>query len=208
MLSLLIISQALARPYYYDHRIHNLGNTGFKGKVHAELACVSTKLIDLINYNGRNVRKEIMEDYKNEDVLDLCCGVGLSTMANSIGIDTSYEMLKIALRMNIKDNLNKKFYFGNAETYKPEKIPDIVTCMFSFHEMPLYAHHKIIENAMQIAKKEIIIVDIASNYQPSKLMLTGEPYLINYLDDIDNTLGNFEKQNYIDNHIDIWRYKM
>ena len=204
MLPLFLISLALIIPYYYDPRIHNLGNIGVKGKIHAEAALVSTKIIDVLCYNSVNIRDEIMKDYANNSVLDLCCGVGISTMHNSIGIDTSIEMLNVAKKINP----NKQFYFGNAEIYKPVEKPDIVTCMFAFHEMPLTAHCKIIENAINIAKREIIIVDISSSYRPKQIMLSGEPYLLNYLKNIDNTLRVFEKENYIDNHVDIWRYKI
>ena len=204
MIPLFLISCALIIPYYYDPRIHNLGNIGVKGKIHAEAALVSTKIIDVLCYNGVNIRDKIMKDYTNNSVLDLCCGVGISTMHNSIGIDTSIEMLNVAKKINH----NKQFYFGNAEIYKPEEKPDIVTCMFAFHEMPLTAHCKIIENAINIAKREIIIVDISSSYRPKQIMLSGEPYLLNYLKNIDNTLRVFDKENYIDNHVDIWRYKI
>ena len=204
MLPLFLISLALIIPYYYDPRIHNLGNIGVKGKIHAEAALVSTKIIDVLCYNSVNIRDEIMKDYANNSVLDLCCGVGISTMHNSIGIDTSIEMLNVAKKINP----NKQFYFGNAEIYKPVEKPDIVTCMFAFHEMPLTAHCKIIENAINIAKREIIIVDISSSYRPKQIMLSGEPYLLNYLKNIDNTLRVFRKEHYIDNHVDIWRYKI
>ena len=204
MLPLFLISLALIIPYYYDPRIHNLGNIGVKGKIHAEAALVSTKIIDVLCYNSVNIRDEIMKDYANNSVLDLCCGVGISTMHNSIGIDTSIEMLAVAKKINH----NKQFYFGNAEIYKPVEKPDIVTCMFAFHEMPLTAHCKIIENAINIAKREIIIVDISSSYRPKQIMLSGEPYLLNYLKNIDNTLREFRKEHYIDNHVDIWRYKI
>lgn len=204
MLPLFLISLALIIPYYYDPRIHNLGNIGVKGKIHAEAALVSTKIIDVLCYNSVNIRDEIMKDYANNSVLDLCCGVGISTMHNSIGIDTSIEMLDVAKKINH----NKQFYFGNAEIFKPLEKPDIVTCMFAFHEMPLTAHCKIIENAINIAKREIIIVDISSSYRPKQIMLSGEPYLLNYLKNIDNTLRVFRKEHYIDNHVDIWRYKI
>jgi len=203
-----VICQGLHIPYYYDRRIHNLGNIGFQGMIHAESAYMTTKIIDRLCYDGVNIRKEIMKDYKNNSVLDLCCGIGISTMENSVGIDTSIEMLNVATKLDEKEKLNKQFYFGNAENYNPEIPVDIVTCMFGFHEMPLSAHCKIIENAMKIAKKEIIIVDIATNYKPKEIMLSGEPYLLNYLKDIDNTLFCFDKQNYIDNHVDIWRYEI
>ena len=183
-------------------------NIGFPGKIHAESALMSTRVIDIIRYNGVNIRKEIMKDYKNDKVLDLCCGIGVSTLPNNIGIDTSPEMLKVARRLSKEDEDNKKFYLGNAETYKPKQEIDIITCMFAFHEMPEYAHNLIIENSLKIAKKEIIILDISSNYKPTKIMISGEPYLNNYLSSIDNTMSkyNFIKTSYVRNHADLWYF--
>ena len=82
--------------------------------------------------------------------------------------------------------------------------------MFAFHEMPLIAQINVINNGLRIARKEFIIVDIASNFKnkkPSKLFLRGEPYLIDYLNNIDYLTRNFEKINYIPNNVDVWIYK-
>ena len=189
-------------PYYFDNRIHNFGNIGIKGKIHAEIAYLSTKIIDKLAYNGRDIRKEIMMEYQDSSVLDLCCGIGISTTKNGIGIDTSSEMLGVAKRTYP----DKIFYQGNAEIFRPDKRVDIVSCMFAFHEMPREAHLKIIENAIQIAQKEVIIVDIASNYKPEQIMLSGEPYLLDYLDNIEETLTDFTKTVYIDKHVNVWKY--
>lgn len=205
---LLVQTQGLKNPpYYFDRRIHNLGNIGLKGKIHAETALISTRVIDIIRYNGRNIRKEIMEPYQGKTILDLCCGIGVSTVENGIGVDTSFEMLKVGQRLNSNNNKNKTFYLSNAETYVSCENIDIVTCMFAFHEMPKYAHYKIIENAINIAREEVIIVDIASDYKAKKIMLSGEPYLEEYMETIDTTLCNFDKTVYIDGHVNIWKYK-
>ena len=50
-------------PYYYDRRIHNLGNIGFSGMIHAESALLSTKIIDKIRYN--NIDTIITYDINN-----------------------------------------------------------------------------------------------------------------------------------------------
>ena len=210
MFNTIIILQTIGLtnvPYYFDRRIHNLGNIGYSGKIHAEGALVSTRVIDIIRYNGRDIRKEIMEPYQEKRVLDLCCGIGVSTVENGIGVDTSFEMLKVAQRLNSNNKQNKTFYLSNAETYVSSEDIDIVTCMFAFHEMPEYAHKKIIENAIEIANEEVIIVDIASDYKPKEIMLTGEPYLLDYMSTIDKTLREFEKTVYIDGHVHIWKYK-
>lgn len=199
-----ILSVLSSVPYYYNPKIHSLGNIGFGGKIHALAAPFARRMIDHISYNGVNIRKDIMSKYRENTVLDLCCGIGDSTPKFGTGIDTSKEMINVANFVNRDSN----FIVANAETYKPDIPFDIVSCMFAFHEMPLSAQCRIIENAIDIAKKEIIIVDIASNYKPKKIMLHGEPYLLKYLDSIDNTLSCFDKINYIDNHVTIWKYKI
>ena len=184
--------------------MHSLGNIGFGGKIHAESALFATKTIDKIRYKGKNIRKEIYELYinQNKTFLDMCCG-----------IDTSPQMLEVAKKnnKNNKNNkANKKFIFGNAETFRPNKQINIVTCMFAFHEMSQQAQIKVIHNALMIAKEEFIIMDIASNYKnknPSQVMLSGEPYLIDYLNTIEDILFDFEETIYIPNHVHIWKYK-
>ena len=42
---------ALTPPYYYNPNIHNFGNVGFGGRIHAELAPFATKMIDTMCYN-------------------------------------------------------------------------------------------------------------------------------------------------------------
>jgi hypothetical protein len=45
--------------YWFDERIHSLGNHGFWGAVHAALAPISTKMIDIAAYDGIDVRKMV-----------------------------------------------------------------------------------------------------------------------------------------------------
>ena len=202
----------LKTPYYYNPNIHNFGNIGFSGKIHANLANKATKFIDNIRYGGKNIRREIYKPYlkNNKTILDLCCGIGISTAPGQTGIDTSIEMLDVARKDNKKSKTNTQFYFGNAENFRPKVKPHIVTCMFAFHEMPLQAQIRVINNGIMIAKEEFIIVDIAPNYKnknPPKIMLSGEPYLLNYLNNIENILYDFEKTIYIPNHVNVWKYK-
>lgn len=49
--------------YYYDKRIHNLGNTGLGGQLHSKLAPYATKLIDDKCYNSVNIRQAILSNY-------------------------------------------------------------------------------------------------------------------------------------------------
>lgn len=199
-------------PYYYNPKMHSFGNIGFGGKIHATIAPYASRAIDILRYDGRNIREEIMQPYVdgNKTILDMCCGVGISTAKNAIGIDTSVEMLKVARQIDYNNYKNRQFYFGNAETHRPSIPIDIVSCMFAFHEMPLNAQIRVLHNALMIAKEEVIIVDISPNYKnknPPKIMLAGEPYLIKYLNNIERILYDFEETVYIENHVHVWKYK-
>ena len=206
--------------YYYDSRIHNFGNIGLGGRIHALLAPHATKMIDDKCYNSINIRHKILSSYNQEfykkyeklpKLIDLCCGTGTSTCINQLGIDTSEAMLSKARKNNnIKQSLkiHTQFIKGNAENYGQPQEFDTATLMFAFHEMPNYAHHKIIKNAKKITTHAIIIVDIDPSYRPSKLMLSGEPYLLNYKNTIHNLLTQhqFSYLEYIPNHVGLWYY--
>jgi len=204
--------------YYYNRRIHNFGNIGLGGHIHSLLAPYATKLIDNKCYNSVNIRQSILSNYnqdfyKNHErlpkLIDLCCGTGSSTYSGQLGIDTSQQMLSVAtLRQTNKISSSSQFILGNAENYGTSKEFDTATLMFAFHEMPNYAHHKIIKNAKRITKHDILIVDISPNYSPSKLMLSGEPYLLNYKATIQELLAQqqFVYLEYIPNHVGLWIY--
>jgi len=205
--------------YYYDPRIHNMGNVGLGGQLHSLLAPYATKLIDDKCYNSVNIRQAILSNYNQEfynkhervpKIIDLCCGTGTSTAANQLGIDSSEAMISAAQATltQAKKTIKTQFNIANAENYGQPKEFDTATLMFAFHEMPNYAHHKIIKNAKRITKHDIIIVDISPNYSPSKLMLYGEPYLLNYKATIQDLLQKhqFTYLEYIPNHVGLWVY--
>jgi ubiquinone/menaquinone biosynthesis C-methylase UbiE len=99
--------------YWFNNKIHTFGNTGLWGGLHAVVAPVATKIIDIMAYDGKgardiiaeNLRKNVLQ-VKNPRILDMCCGVGISTRAlekafgNSaemlVGVDTSPEMIAMA----------------------------------------------------------------------------------------------------------------
>ena len=114
------------------------------------------------------------------------------------------------LRFSNLYNPGSNYIFGNAENYGNDNEYNTVSCMFSFHEMPQPAHEKIIINAMRVCKDEIIIVDISSNYTPSSVMASGEPYIHKYLKTIDDTMDKygFSKEIIIDNHVEMWKLKI
>lgn len=111
----------------FNPKIHTLGNTGFFGAVHAAVGALSTKVIDKVAYKGRDVRTEVAQVLKNrvlenkEDnstdirVLDMACGVGISTRAlkkafasvenaTVIGLDTSPEMVEMSELLTVHES--------------------------------------------------------------------------------------------------------
>jgi ubiquinone/menaquinone biosynthesis C-methylase UbiE len=210
--------------YYYDSRIHNFGNVGLGGQLHSLLAPYATTMIDNKCYNSVNIRQYILSKYnldfyKNHEklpkIIDLCCGTGTSTASNQLGIDTSEHMISKAIldqakknQLSLKAHTHTQFLIGNAENYGQQDEFDTATIMFAFHEMPNYAHHKIIKNAKKITKHDIIIMDIDPSYSPSKLMLSGEPYLLNYKNTIHKILTQhqFSYIEYIPKHVGLWIY--
>jgi len=200
--------------YYYDTRIHNFGNIGLGGKIHSLVAPYATTMIDNKCYNSVNIRQLILSKYNQEfykkheklpKLIDLCCGTGTSTVTNQLGIDTSEAMI---YKAQSQAKAQTQFLIGNAENYGQQDEFDTATIMFAFHEMPNYAHHKIIKNAKKITKHDIIIMDIDPSYSPSKLMLSGEPYLLNYKNTIHKLLTEhqFSYIEYIPNHVGLWIY--
>ena len=189
--------------YAFDPRIHNFGNHGVLGKVHAKLAPAFTKMIDNTVYSGVDIRQKIVNQQGTRQILDLGCGTGFSTsdIFGSVGVDASEEMINEAM----KQFPGKVFEVGHAEYYEPEKEFDIVTCMFLMHEAPSFARKRIINNAIKIAKEKVVIVDIAPEYVP-KLMKLGEPYIDDYLKNIRKDLPNFYEEVIIPGHVHAWFY--
>jgi SAM-dependent methyltransferase len=190
------------RLYPYDPRIHNFGNHGALGSVHSLIAPVFTLYTDTTIY-GRNLRKEIVDmQGADKTILDVGCGTGFSTSATlgSKGLDVSKEMLSTAKAIFP----NKDFEQGHIEEWVPDKQYDIVTMMFLFHEVPQEHRINIIEKLKLIAREKILVVDISPNYSPSELMLTGEPYINDYLKNIRDDLSSFSEKIIIDKHVHTW----
>jgi SAM-dependent methyltransferase len=193
--------------YWDDPRIHILGNTGFGGIVHATFAPFVTKLIDNISYDGRDIRGEAIKQYvkSNKRILDVCCGTGRSTAEGAIGLDTSKEMIRMANWIK-PPNDSGKFVLGNAENWGNAYEFDVVTCMFGLHEMPRSARIKVLQNCIRITNERVIIIDIHPSYIPSESMLVCEPYLLDYLENIEEEMKMWKKTSIIDGRVTRWDF--
>lgn len=199
--------------YRFDPRIHNLGNVGLPGMLHAKLAPFATRTIDVRAYGGRNVRHEIHERLSpDEQIVDFGCGVGISTFQNnSIGIDSSLQMVAEGRRLRP----HTTFLPGDAETFGNDASSDVVTMMFLTHEMPQDARLATLNNAMRVARKCVMVVDISPEYKPNEMMLTGEPYILEYLEHIDDDVRTsavshgrkswfVDVEDVVQNHVTMW----
>ena len=203
--------------YPYDPRIHNFGNTGIGGKFHAFLARKITKLIDDSAYGGVNVREKIVQALTDDiyTISDWCCGVGMSTdaltkhfkNADITAVDTSNEMLKVARKSSLKGT---KFIMENAEDVTLSKPADLITIMFAFHEIPQHGRLNILKNAKRNLSDNgrLLIVDIDMDYTPSPLMLSGEPYILEYIENVQNDVRsifpNVEENIVVPGHVRTW----
>lgn len=231
--------------YWFNNRIHTFGNAGIFGRVHASLAPLATQIIDNKAYDGVDVRNHISKELyqvvnkANARVLDMCCGVGMSTQALStafhdaevvLGIDTSPEMISTARSLSkhanavsrllqkwrgqhifkrllknililhgLKNfsktvNSHTSFARGNAERLKlPKESFDLVTVMYAFHEIPKSARYRILREARRLLKQggALAIIDISPDYKPSATMLAGEPYVLEYKQNIQKQMSRF-----------------
>jgi len=71
------------------------------------------------------------------------------------------------------------FSKGNAEnTELPSRSFDLVTVMYAFHEAPKHGRENILREAHRLLQPggTLAVIDICTDYTPSKSMLAGEPY--------------------------------
>lgn len=237
-------------PYWADPRIHNFGNQGWRGFLHALVVPIATAAIDEFAYNGFDARKALHESEfpKDADVVDLCCGVGFSPARNGrvTAVDASHQMAAIA-RLRRPDI--KKVEVGNAETWGEVRahtsfshahhIPpshlnslshvlpslpsprlqtgctDIATVMFGMHEMPQDGRRRVLRNALRIAKSKVMVVDIWPGFEPSPMMLSGEPFILEYLENIegdvdavaDPSVWEVTRVDVVEQHVRMWKFE-
>merc|ERR1712224_982300 len=87
-----------------------------------------------------------------------------------------------------------EYVLGNAEkTSYPSGSFDLVTVMFVLHEAPFLGRYRILREARRLLREggTLAVVDISSEYRPSRTMLAGEPYVVEYQKNIDRQLRPF-----------------
>jgi len=194
---------------------------------------VATHAIDRFAYSGVDVRNIIHTSIipQEAEVVDLCCGVGFSASSgvslstrvgcalglqepprSVVGVDTSEQMLAIA-RLRQPE---ARFVQGNAEDWGEAESCDFATVMYGMHEMPSSARRRVMRNALRIARQSVLVVDIWPGFEPSPMMLSGEPYVLDYLGNIDSDVDAVARSapsgqwrvtrvDLVDEHVTMWR---
>ena len=204
----------------FHRNIHNFGNVGIGGRVHAVFARLATDMIDRMAYKGRVMRRELADRAARAvpptaKVLEVGCGVGTLTnelervFTNVTAIDTSQEMLDAArcthatlVRLN-----------GVDAAQVLGRDHDLVIVSMVMHEMPSLAYHEFVDALVEAAPHgKVWIVDIHEDYKPSAMMQSGEPYVLDYLANITVTLREIARRAHrtlnthsiIEGHVRLW----
>lgn len=202
-------------PYWSDPRIHTFGNNNW---FHALVAPTFTNSLDKYVY-GCNLRELALEYFvkpifkKPKRILDVGCGTGMSSTAvnnvwkdaNITAIDTSHQMISCARSFNHRKNIDYKH--ENGHFYNPETQYDLSTMMFMLHETPQCARIDLLEKLANSSQLTVVI-DISTDYDPSEAMLWGEPFLLEYQENIDQDFkDNFKYvqcETLVPNHAIMW----
>lgn len=170
-------------------------------------------------------------------IVDMCCGVGMSTRALSeafhdasslVAVDTSPEMIAMANFLNTDNPVAKVmkkeeptftpkcdicYNLANAEkTDLPSSSIDLVTIMYAFHEAPYLGRYRILREARRLLApgSTLAVIDISTNYKPSPSMLAGEPYVLEYQENIIDQLQkiqgftDYKYTEVVEGHVGFW----
>ena len=184
------------RSAAFHPRVHNFGNVGIGGRIHAHVAEFATDIIDRTAYK-KPLRPLLAEHISRSrpggSVLDIGCGVGTltreihATGMRVVGVDASSEMIDVAARKNP----SVEFRVQNAADLDGEDQFDVAVACMLVHELPAAGHSELLDRMIKCTEKnkgEIWLADIVPTYSPSAMMLSGEPYIKNYLQTFLRTL--------------------
>lgn len=167
--------------------VHNLGNVGWGGALHAAGARRVCRWIDAFAYKGVNMRRSLStlfcESYPDgTHVLDAGCGTGVLTGelcdAGFLvrAVDTSEEMVRQA-RM---DEPRAEYEVRNIADLEG-RVDVSVACMV-FHELPATGWGEALESMFRVTAGDVWVVDVDPRIRPTSYFLAGEPYLPKYLE--------------------------
>ena len=153
--------------------------------------------------DSSNIRKLIIDAQgTDQKILDIGCGLGYSTSETpgSVGIDINKINIKKASKIFPNKTFKRSFINIKNDEY------DIVTSMFFFHELPQPLRKKILNRAINMAKKRVIIVDIDPFYDATLSMSKNKPFLNDYFQNIRDDLQHFNESTIVKGLLTMWVY--
>ena len=182
---------------------------------------------------------------EDADVVDLCCGVGFSPARNGrvTAVDASHQMAAIARlrRPDIKKvevgnaetwgEVRAPFIFSRASHPSLSSQLPLTRCPPSLSTLTdgLHRHRdrdvrhaqirgqprRVLRNALRIAKSKVMVVDIWPGFEPSPMMLSGEPFILEYLENIegdvdavaDPSVWEVTRVDVVEQHVRMWKFE-
>ena len=200
----------------FPPRVHTFGNTGLGGGLHAALSRFATWSIDMIAYDGVDMREALaaMIQYDSEvrlrarernekaddaeprrpTVLDVGCGTGTLTQEllltrafeSVTAVDTSEQMIGMARWLSP----GARYEVRNGVDVRDESYDAVVFSMI-MHEMPASAHVQLLDAALEATRGtrgKVWVADVHPSHAPSPMFLSGEPYVLPYLSTFEDTV--------------------
>jgi SAM-dependent methyltransferase len=105
------------------------------------------------------------------------------------------------------------YHLANAEnTGLPNLSYDLVTIMYGFHEVPMEGRVRILNEARRLLRRggHLAIVDICPTYTPAPSMLAGEPFVLEYQQNIESQLASLKgfrlskRKSIVPGHVNLW----
>ncbi len=181
----------LVYPDYYQVPFHayDRGNLCWQAAFEAESATYAMALRVWKNEPGltwqvahdrlRHSFYQILENYTAnplQDILDLGCSVGISTLAihryfsakqdlpiNTIGLDLSPYMLAVAQKRDERQEISQWIHGRAENTNFADNSFDLVTLQFLVHELPRKATQEIFQEVFRILRPGGVIAIVDNN---------------------------------------------